>query len=159
MFKLALAVTTATFLTSAYAADYKLAVIDDNDTSEAVIAGQYSQVINLGDVSQLDDKAAFEKSVNQCAAHIQLGEADQALSMCNLAITLISDMSIEAQQRRELSAYAYSNRGVAYSLKDEYESALADFNYAYKTKRNTITRANLKTAKVNLADVQGPVAP
>ncbi|TLX49308.1 hypothetical protein CWC31_17350 [Pseudoalteromonas ruthenica] len=157
--KLALAITTATFLTSSYAADYKLAVIDDNDTSKAVLAGQYDQVINLSNVTELDQQAAFEKSVNQCAAHIQVGKADEALSMCSLAIELISEIDVNANKRRELTAYAYGNRGIAHSLKNEYQAALDDFSAAYKTKRNTITRANLKTAQSSLKQLQGHVAP
>ncbi|MEO2267508.1 tetratricopeptide repeat protein [Pseudoalteromonas sp. YIC-656] len=147
--KLALALYSATYFTSSFAGDYKLAVINDELTSDAVVSGQYAQALQLGQNASQNVASAFETSVNQCAANIQLGKADEAISLCNTALQLIKEVRVDSTKRREMTAYAYSNRGIAYSLKNEFDAALSDFSTAYGTNKNTITRANYKLAKTS----------
>lgn len=157
--KLALVLFSASALTPAFAGDYKLAVINDELTSNAVVSGQYAQALTLAKNQVQNVETAFETSVNQCAANIQLGNADEAISLCSTALKLIKDVKLDGTKRREMSAYAYSNRGIAHSLKNEFDAALSDFSTAFGKDKNTITRANYKLAKNSLQQGNANVAP
>ncbi|MFY8274753.1 hypothetical protein AAEU32_11580 [Pseudoalteromonas sp. SSDWG2] len=157
--KLALALVSATYVSSSFAGDYKLAVIDDQLTSDAIALGQYAQVLSLPQNDSQSLESVFETSVNQCAANIKLGNADEAITLCSVAIELIEDVRTSKDTRREMAAYAYSNRGIAHSLKNEFDAALSDFSKAYGNDKNTITRANYKVAKNTLKQANDSLAP
>ena len=159
MFKLGLVLFSATYFTQAFAGDYKLAVINDEHTSQAVVSGQYAQALNLNHQQLTSTESAFETSMNQCAANIQLGNADAAIALCNTALKLLKDVKADGLKRREMSAYAYSNRGIAHSLKNEFDAALSDFSIAYTKNKNTITRTNYQVAKNSLQQLDNNVAP
>src|SRR5271169_3235854 len=80
---------------------------------------------------------------NRCAAHINRGEADEALSDCNQAIQLDPK-----------NATAFHNRAAGYSAKGSYDRAIADLDQAIQLDpNNAISYSGRCAARIKKGEI------
>ncbi len=130
--------------------DYKLMVINDSDSSQAIMQGQYDAVLN-NTAQATDLNSQYELAFNRCAASVKSKNFSHAESLCTEAIKLLNKSEVRGYKRRELTSFALSNRGIARIMSKNDTAALSDFYEAVKMSGNDLVNHNLNRAKKNLA--------
>ncbi|WP_404340169.1 hypothetical protein [Pseudoalteromonas mariniglutinosa] len=131
--------------------DYKLMIIDDANTSAAILQGHYESVLNQQVKVNNDQTRNYELVFNQCAVSVKLKNFNDAETHCTQAISLLNSSKVPGYKRRELTSFALSNRGVARIMANNNTAALSDFYEAVQISANDLVSHNLNRAKQRLA--------
>lgn len=131
--------------------DYKLMVIDDTQTSQAIIAGQYETVLSNEMEQSTDLSRSYELAFNRCAANVKMKNFADAETLCTQAIELLKTSKVPGYLRRELTSFALSNRGIARIKAQNNAAGISDFYEAVNVSGNELVSHNLNRAKQNLA--------
>lgn len=120
--------------------------------TEAVLAGEYEQAIQLATLPQHKQSLAAHLTV--CTAQIGLGNYLEAESSCNTAVKLAKSSVVTARKAhgerdREGLAKAYSNRAILNRLLQRDEAAELDFSLALRQKRQLHTIRHNREVTVN----------
>lgn len=145
------ALLTCSAVAVADQSDYKLMVINDSQTSQAIISGQYETVLSSNVEQSIDLERKYELAFNRCAANIKMKKFVDAETLCTQAITLLKNSKVPGYKRRELTSFALSNRGIARIMANNNTAGLSDFYEAVNVSGNDLVSHNLNRAKQNLS--------
>lgn len=149
-------ILVATLLTSSTAVladqtDYKLMVIENEVSANALSNGEMMALTKDNEVIKNNPNRAYEIPFNSCAANVKLSNYADAESLCTQAITLLKSSKVPSYKRNELTSFALSNRGVARIMSNNETAAISDFYEANQMSNNDLVNHNLNRAKQNLA--------
>lgn len=134
---------SCSFLATAADHGYKMVIIDEAPGVEALQSGHFAEGIQ----TTLDTPAweidKFTRNMNLCVGFTKLGEFKQAETACTNAINSAKFQQAPQALKREMRAYAYTNRGVSRSLSDDRNGALEDFKRSAELNGSTVTLHNL----------------
>ncbi|MBU2113508.1 MAG: hypothetical protein KKE94_07000 [Gammaproteobacteria bacterium] len=141
---------SGSFLASANTNGYKMVLIEDTPGVAALQAGQFAQGISetLNSSAEVDN---FSRQMSLCVGFTKTAQLDNAADACNKAVTAAQQLhSVSSNDKREMRAYALTNRGVLHLLQNNNLAALADFNRATELSRSDVSLHNLQRLELAL---------
>lgn len=141
---------SGSFLASASTNGYKMVLIEDTPGAAALQAGQFDQGINetLNSSAEVDN---FSRQMSLCVGFTKSGQLQQAATACDNAVTAAQQFHhVSSSEKREMRAYALTNRGVLQLLQNNNLAALADFKRAAELNRSDVNVHNLQRLEVAL---------
>ncbi|MDX3772652.1 hypothetical protein QE250_00820 [Chromatiaceae bacterium AAb-1] len=137
--------SSVSFLANAAANSYKMVLIEDVPGVDALQAGKLAAGIQQTLASPVWEADNFSRYTNLCVGYTRLGELENAETACTKAITAAQKyQQTPASQKREMRAYAHTNRGVLRLKNNDNLGALEDFKRAAELNTNTINVHNLQ---------------
>ncbi|HEA19017.1 MAG: hypothetical protein ACTH4U_07280 [Pseudoalteromonas prydzensis] len=117
--------------------------------SAAVMADQsdYKLVV----IEQETAPLQLEESFNSCALNVKSKNYEQAEAICTKAIALLKQSDGPRMKVRELTSFAFSNRGVSRMMANNDAAGLSDFYEAAQIADSVMVSHNLARAKENLS--------
>uniref|UniRef100_A0A486XW35 FOG: TPR repeat n=1 Tax=Rheinheimera sp. BAL341 TaxID=1708203 RepID=A0A486XW35_9GAMM len=141
---------SGSFLASASTNGYKMVLIENTPGVAALQAGQFDQGIHetLNSTAEVDD---FSRQMSLCVGFTKSAQLDKAVVACDNAVSAAQQLhSVSSSDKREMRAYALTNRGVLRLLQNNNLAALADFNRAAELNRSAVSLHNLQRLELAL---------
>lgn len=141
---------SGSFLASANTNGYKMVLIEDAPGVAALQAGQFDQGITetLNSSVEVDN---FSRQMSLCVGFTKTGKLEQATAACDNAVSAAQQLHlVSSSDKREMRAYALTNRGVLRLLQNNNLAALADFNRAAELNRSDVSLHNLQRLELAL---------
>ncbi|HEY0923329.1 hypothetical protein [Rheinheimera pacifica] len=141
---------SGSFLASANTNGYKMVLIEDTPGVAALQAGQFDQGISetLNSTAEVDK---FSRQMSLCVGFTKSGKLEQASDACDSAVSAAQQFHhVSNSDKREMRAYALTNRGVLRLLQNNNLSALADFKRAAELNRSDVSQHNLQRLELAL---------
>jgi hypothetical protein len=141
---------SGSFLASANTNGYKMVLIEDTPGVAALQAGQFDQGISetLNSSAEVDN---FSRQMSLCVGFTKSGKLEQASGACDSAVSAAQQFHhVSSSDKREMRAYALTNRGVLRLLQNNNLSALADFKRAAELNRSDVSQHNLQRLELAL---------
>lgn len=141
---------SGSFLASANTNGYKMVLIEDTPGVAALQAGQFDQGISetLNSSAEVDN---FSRQMSLCVGFTKSGKLEQASGACDSAVAAAQQFHyVSSSEKREMRAYALTNRGVLHLLQNNNLSALADFKRAAELNRSDVNQHNLQRLELAL---------
>ena len=142
-------------LASANTNGYKMVLIEDTPGVAALQAGQFDQGISETLASNSAEVDNFSRQMSLCVGFTKSGKLEQATSACDSAVAAAQQFShVSNSDKREMRAYALTNRGVMRLLQNNNLAALADFSRAAELSRTDVSVHNLQRLELALNNAQ-----
>ena len=141
---------SGSFLASANTNGYKMVLIEDAPGVAALQAGQFDQGITetLNSSVEVDN---FSRQMSLCVGFTKSAQLDKAAAACDNAVSAAQQLHlVSSSDKREMRAYALTNRGVLRLLQNNNLAALADFNRAAELNRSDVSLHNLQRLELAL---------
>ncbi len=141
---------SGSFLASASTNGYKMVLIENTPGVAALQAGQFDLGISetLNSTAEVDN---FSRQMSLCVGFTKGGKLDQATAACDSAVAAAQQLhQVSSSDKREMRAYALTNRGVLLLLQNNNLAALADFKRAAELNRSDVSLHNLQRLEVAL---------
>ena len=141
---------SGSFLASANTNGYKMVLIEDTPGVTALQAGQFDQGITetLNSSVEVDN---FSRQMSLCVGFTKSAQLDKAATACDNAVSAAQQLHlVSSGDKREMRAYALTNRGVLRLLQNNNLAALADFNRAAELNRSDVSLHNLQRLELAL---------
>ncbi|WP_166838110.1 tetratricopeptide repeat protein [Rheinheimera pleomorphica] len=141
---------SGSFLASANTNGYKMVLIEDAPGVAALQAGQFDQGITetLNSSVEVDN---FSRQMSLCVGFTKSAQLDKAATACDNAVSAAQQLHlVSSSDKREMRAYALTNRGVLRLLQNNNLAALADFNRAAELNRSDVSLHNLQRLELAL---------
>jgi hypothetical protein len=141
---------SGSFLASANTNGYKMVLIEDTPGVTALQAGQFDQGISetLNSSVEVDN---FSRQMSLCVGFTKSAQLDKAATACDNAVSAAQQLHlVSSSDKREMRAYALTNRGVLRLLQNNNLAALADFNRAAELNRSDVSLHNLQRLELAL---------
>ncbi|GAB59880.1 hypothetical protein [Rheinheimera nanhaiensis] len=141
---------SGSFLASANTNGYKMVLIEDTPGVAALQAGQFDQGITetLNSSVEVDN---FSRQMSLCVGFTKSAQLDKAATACDSAVSAAQQLHlVSSSEKREMRAYALTNRGVLRLLQNNNLAALADFSRAAELNRSDVNLHNLQRLELAL---------
>lgn len=141
---------SGSFLASANTLGYKMVLIGDTPGVSALQAGQFAQGINetLNSTAETDN---FSRQMSLCVGFSKSGQLQPAQTACDNAVSAAQQLhAVSSSDKREMRAYALTNRGVLRLLQSNNLAALADFQRAAELNPSDVNVHNLQRLELAL---------
>ncbi len=144
--------SSVSFLASAATNGYKMVLIQDIPGVNALQTGELSSGIQQTLETPVWEADNFSRFTNLCVGYSRMGELEQAETACTKAITAAQKyQQAPLTLKREMRAYAHTNRGVLRLLSNDNLGALEDFKRAAELNGNTINLHNLQRLELAIS--------
>ncbi|MGP9799372.1 tetratricopeptide repeat protein [Rheinheimera sp. NSM] len=142
---------SGSFLASATTNGYKMVLIEDTPGVAALQAGQFDQGISETLASNSAEVDNFSRQMSLCVGFTKSGKLEQATGACDSAVSAAQQFHhVSNSDKREMRAYALTNRGVLRLLQNNNLAALADFKRAAELNRSDVSQHNLQRLELAL---------